>query len=126
MNKPDDGVDLFVSWGLLETALTSIIGAGLGVAAWVWHLGGRVYRLTMTVKALDRELAEMKETNREMHRELHAKIDQETERLEEQMGRLMDKMDETRQELPSKAFIEGQLMALGGRMDRMMEQKLNR
>ncbi len=125
MVRPDDnGISLFVSWGLLETILSSLVAGGLAVAAWVWNLGGKVYRLHLMTKELDRELIAMKESNRRMHDLLHAKIDQETERLEERMDRVLDKMDEIKRELPSRAFIEGQLGALGGRLDRMMDSKL--
>lgn len=99
---PPEGFSFFVTWGIIEWLITSIFAAGAAVAGWVWHLGGRI-------KDLERENAAMKEEIKELEGLLRA---------------LTNRIDELREEIPSKQFVEGQLYLLQSRLDRMMDVKL--
>lgn len=110
---PPEGVNFFVTWGIVEWMITSMAAAGAGVAGWVYHLGGRI-------EQLERENKLMKEAVKG----LGVKIDDETERLESRVDRLVDKIDEIKEELPSRGFVEGQIGALVQRIDRMFDVKL--
>ena len=113
-----------LTWGLIEWALTGMLSMGGAMAAWVWHLAGRVDKLETAAASEREELDLMRKTIREIGTALDSKINEETERLEGRMDKVMDKVDEFRSELPSRQFIETQLNNLQGRLDRSMDVKM--
>lgn len=119
-----EGYNLFVTWGMIEWALTGIVSAGMFVAGWVWRLALQVEDLKMTSKTLEQDMNVMRRTIREVGSQLDRKIEMEVTKVDGRMARIEDKMDEIREDLPSRAFIEGQLNNLSQRMDRSMDVKL--
>ena len=124
MTSPSDGYHMFLSETMLEWIFTAIAGAGTAVAGWVWRLTVQVAELRQTNHALRGELDAVKLALKEVDAALGRKIDTETERLEQNLDRVFEKVEETRRDLPSRAFIEGQLLGLSQRLDRSLEVKL--
>jgi hypothetical protein len=119
-----EGVNFYISWGLLEWALTGALTTAGGFLAWLWHLAGRVGRLEDIVAADREEILMVKHALKEIGRELNEKIDGETARLEERMEGVRSKLEELREDLPSRQFIEGQLGLVTQRIDRMIDVKM--
>lgn len=119
-----EGVRLFVTWGLVEWVGTAMFTIGMAVFGWVWNLSGRIVVLEESSRSKREELDVLRRTLREIGNALDKKIDNETERLEERMERVSNKVDDMSRELPSRAFIEGQLHSLTERLDRSMDVKL--
>lgn len=122
----ETSVNFTMTWGVLEWLLTTMVTAGMATTAWVWRLGAKVERLEEVVDNIKFEEEQMRATIRSLQASMDKKINEETQRLESGMDRLQDKLDEFRTELPSRAFIEGQLGMLNQRLDRSIDAKLGR
>ena len=111
MNTPGsghEGIDFLLPWGLLEYLATGTFAIVWGLVWRLWRLFQRVDRLESTVKLLRDEVKQ---------RDAH-------------IVRLGGKLDELREELPSRQFIEGQFAAMTGsivtltqRIDRLYEAR---
>lgn len=123
MSQPPDGVNLFLTWGMIEWILTATLSACGAVAGWVWHLAGRVDKLEDLVANERQEIETVRRTLQDVGNALDRKIDEETQRVEGRMDRLGDKMDELRERIPSRQFIEAQLNNLSGRLDRSLDSR---
>jgi len=129
---PEPGLNLFLSWGIVEWALGVISLAGSAVAGWVWHLGNRVRELEDQNKKLGElvtenkgEIKQMQQLIRSFEDNMQRRIDGETQKLEQRMERLTEKLEQVREELPSRQFIEGQLNNLSQRLDRSIDLKMS-
>lgn len=123
-NQQQEGITFFIRWGLIEWGLTGMLSAGFGIAGWVWHLADRVKTLENKVSNEVEEREVMRATIRNIGSALDRKIDDETQRLEGRMDKVTERLDEMREDLPSRGFIEGQLNNLQARLDRSMDVKL--
>lgn len=127
------GINVFLTEGMIEFALTGVVTAGIGVAGWVWTLGTRLARaeaalessreeFEMRMTSIKREMDSMeseislnRRTTLEIGKQLDAKIERSAQRLEE-----------VKDELPSRGFIESQLQSQTSRIDQLMNAKLAR
>lgn len=117
---PPEGVSFFVSWGVIDWLLTAIASAITAVIGWVWHLGGRIEALKVQLE----ESKQDRKAMRESIRALKVQAEEDTRQLEAKVEKLADKLEEIREAIPSRTFIETQLNQLHGRIDRTMEVKL--
>lgn len=129
--EPENGMNLFLSWGTVEWVLASIWSAGVGIAAWVWRLGSRTGHLEEVIETLRKRVEDMDkdiELNRRVTQQIGSALDKKIEdkanEQNEQNQILRDKLDSVREELPSRGFIEGQLNQQTARIDSLMNQKL--
>ena len=123
-HNSSEGYNLFLSWGMIEWALTAIVSGGMFVAGWVWRLAIQVDELRLERDIMEKDIQVMRRTIREIGSQLDRKIEMEMTKVDVRMARVEDKMDEMRENLPSRAFIEGQLTGLSQRIDRSMDVKL--
>lgn len=104
-----DGIDLYVTWDNLKWAIGGVLSAGGGVAAWVWHLGGRV-------AALERD----KTTMREAFRGLIKKVTEDDKEVNRRLDQALELINELKAETASRQFIEAQINYLSQRIDRVL------
>ena len=109
----DSGFSFMLTWGVVEWALSGMLAAGAGVAAWVWHLGRRTDKLEDLIQFYQLKLTGVEDDLREARK-----------RSEEDRRELTKKFDELREALPDRQFILHQLNNLSMRLDGVMERKM--
>lgn len=108
----DGGVNLFLSWSLVEWAMGALGTMTVSTGLWLLRLNSRVDRLeteTKVMKGLIRDFAE----------NLNDRIETTEAELKEKMDHLEEKVDD----LPTRAFIEAQTSNLGSRIDRLYDRR---
>lgn len=121
-----DGINVFLTEDTIRWILGGVVLAGLGVAGWVYAMAQRLNKLELGIANMDRDVSQNRRTTREIGNALDRKLEEETSKLRAQLDTMRDRLEEVKEELPSRGFIEGQLSALGQRLDRMMDVKLAR
>jgi hypothetical protein len=97
----DNGLNLFVPWGLVEWAVSGLGTFVVGLAVWVLRTAGRVNRLEDQVKDA-----------RDAEREVRAETKSQLEALNAELNSIA-------RDLPSKTFIEGQFLLVNQRLDQL-------
>jgi predicted nucleic acid-binding Zn-ribbon protein len=123
-----DGVAFYITWHVVEWAITAGWGVGSGVAVWVWTLGGKIVRLegelsfaNENIRRLENETDLVRRTVRQIGSALDGKIAESSRELEGKIDSMRDRLEGIREELPSRNFIETQFSNLTQRIDRAVE-----
>lgn len=128
MSAPESNEFGFIlNWGSVEWALSGVVSSGVGVAIWVWGLGGRIDKLNNEIERLREsiERLELKSLKHETEMDLLAKaVDDkylETSIAREQLkAELLAKIAA----LPNQGFIVEQLNQMTTRIDRTLEMRV--
>ena len=102
--QPDDGMGIFLNWGVIEWVIGGIWVVGTAIAGWVWAIASKV-------EAMKKEMEMLETTIRQQ---------------DEQIRKMQEKLESLGEELPSRSFIEGQINQLSLRIDRLIDSKLGR
>lgn len=113
-------------------ALGAIGTAGMAVAGWVWTISVEINKLKLVgeevergMMRMDREVELNRKTTREIGNSLDRKIEAETDKLKQQMESFRDRLEEVREELPSRQFIEGQVNGMTTRIDQLIFARMH-
>lgn len=116
------GFDIFLSWGAIYAVLAAAWTGGLGIAAWVWSLGGQVQALKLEVDAQKKLVEENRAMLKSLANALDIKIHDEVGRIESQVERVRDQISA----LPTRQNIEHSLNNLTMRIDGLLQNRLGK
>lgn len=137
---PEEGYVLLLTRETIQWILGGVIAVTSAILGWVWRQALQVNDNRSRIDTLEQENEKMRRTIREVGNALANKIDTETQRLEskvdgvqtdlaDQVNKIRDKfegkMDELREHIPSRQFIETQNAQMTLRIDRLLESKIN-
>lgn len=110
---PEGGMSFFLSWGIIEWALTAIGTGAVGIGFWVWGLGGKVDAMAVKIVELEGKV--------DM---IEAEVDKKHAENQLASARLKAELLAHISDLPSRNFIESQMTALTHRIDQLMQARM--
>lgn len=123
---PEDGMNIYVTWEVIRWFVGGLITAGLAGTAWVWRLGGRTDHLTLEIERLDMTVVDLQKQIAEFKQAVDRRLLEAEQARTALKAELLERVNEIAvrvNDLPSRSFIEVQMVQLTQRLDRIFDGK---